>query len=197
MSARAILALGLAFALAAPAVRAVLVDRIAVSRDGAVYRVAMRVKLDVPPARAWEVFSEYANLPRIHHAVREVRKLDGADSGAQRLLTEVRVCVSFYCRVLQQVQDMRPEPGAAGGRLSATVLPQSRDLKSGHAVWNIRACGDGACLDFDAELEPKFWVPPLIGPWLIQRKLREEAIETSAGIERLALESMSAPAPAK
>lgn len=191
----AAVALGLACALTATAAPAVQIDRIDVSRAGPLYRVAMRVKLDAPPARAWAVFSEYENLPRIHHAVREVRRLDGAGSGAQRLLTEVRVCVSFYCRVLQQEQDMRPEPGEAGGRLSATVLPQSRDLKSGHAVWNIRACGGGSCLDFDAELEPRFWVPPLIGPWLIQRKLREEAIQTSEGIERLARETAPAAAP--
>ena len=35
-------------------------------------------------------------------------------------------------------------------------------------------------------MEPDFWVPPLIGPWVIKRTMREQAITTSEGIERLA-----------
>ena len=39
---------------------------------------------------------------------------------------------------------------------------------------------------FDAEIEPAFWVPPLIGPYLIARELRRQAQVTAESIERLA-----------
>ena len=69
------------------------------------------------------------------------------------------------------------------------VLPQMSDLRYGLARWRMSACADDrrrTCLEFKAELEPDFWVPPLIGPWLIQRKLHQEAIVTAEGIEKLA-----------
>jgi hypothetical protein len=35
-------------------------------------------------------------------------------------------------------------------------------------------------------VEPDFWIPPFIGPWLIERKLRSETLETVRNLERLA-----------
>jgi hypothetical protein len=34
---------------------------------------------------------------------------------------------------------------------------------------------------------PVFWVPPVIGPWLIRKKMYEEAQRSSLGLERVAL----------
>jgi hypothetical protein len=42
------------------------------------------------------------------------------------------------------------------------------------------------CLDVRIELVPAFWVPPVIGPWVIRRKMEEEARLTSAGLEQMA-----------
>ena len=39
---------------------------------------------------------------------------------------------------------------------------------------------------FRSEIEPAFWVPPLIGPWLIQRALQAETLKSVANLERLA-----------
>ena len=45
---------------------------------------------------------------------------------------------------------------------------------------------EGSRLIFFAALTPDFWVPPLIGPYIIKKKMREEAVETVLGLERLA-----------
>lgn len=159
---------------------------IRVTRETPRYRVHMEVSLDVPAAAAYAVFSDVRRLPQINPAVREVRVIEETSTGARRVYTDVRMCLSVFCRHLEQVQDMRFEPSAAGGRVRARVIAELSDLRYGLADWTLRECAGRTCLRFDAELEPDFWVPPLIGPWLIQRKLREEAMQTSAGIERLA-----------
>jgi hypothetical protein len=165
------------------------VQEVTVSRDGPRYHVDMRARLAVPAARAYAVFSDYRRLPLINPAVRSATVLGSEPDGDTRLATELHLCVAFFCRELKQVQDMRRfREGDALG-LSADVLPQDSDLKFGHARWLMRPCGNGTCLDFSAELEPDFWVPPLIGPWLIEHKLRAQAITTSAGIERLAAQA--------
>jgi hypothetical protein len=41
---------------------------------------------------------------------------------------------------------------------------------------------------YDFEMEPAFWVPPVIGPFFIQRTLRRGANRAVDRIERLALE---------
>jgi hypothetical protein len=54
------------------------------------------------------------------------------------------------------------------------------------AQWEFRAVDQRTQLDFNAELEPAFWIPPFVGPWLVENSLREEAQRTSSGIEQLA-----------
>jgi hypothetical protein len=160
-------------------------DHVDVTRDGAQYHADLEVKLDVPRDRAFAVFSDFRNLKTINDAVEEITFMHSDVPGATRLFTRVRVCVAWFCRHLTQVQDIVRDDRDGALGLSATVLPQFSNLRSGHAQWSMRDCG-GTCLHFHADLEPAFWVPPVIGPWLIQRKMRSEAIETSQGIEKLA-----------
>lgn len=175
---------------------AVAVESLAVTRNGAHYRVTMKVQLDAQADRAYAVFTDYDNLPRINPAVKLVKLLPETTSpDVTRLYTRMQLCFSFFCRTLEQVQDMHRIEQPPGGRLSATVLPDRSDLRYGQADWTVRECGpQRACLDFVAELEPKFWIPPLIGPWVMERKLRQEAVQTSQGIERLARETGGAAA---
>lgn len=161
-------------------------DHCAVDRQAQRYRIDLRVRLAAAPADAYAAFADVHRLTRINPSVKQVRMIDGAAPGQQRVYTRVRVCVSFFCRELEQVQDMQHRAEGEGGQIHARVIPALSDLRFGEAHWTLQGCGDMTCLSFLATLEPGFWIPPLIGPWLIQRKLREEATETSSGIERAA-----------
>lgn len=163
------------------------VDRLDVGRDGARYRVDLHARLDAPLADAYAVFSDFHNLPKINDAVEAVAPLPAPQPGTERWRTRVRVCVAFFCTHLEQVQDVRHSQDASGYRLDATVIPEMSNLRYGKADWRLERCGAQTCLSFSAELEPDFWVPPLLGPWLIGRALRREAHTTAIGIETLAI----------
>lgn len=157
-----------------------------VAHDGVRYHVEMEVKLQAPSVASYAVFATPGDLPKINPAVQQVRVIGHRGDEQARVYTEVRVCALFYCKLLHQVQDMRYAPRSDGGDLHAEVLPAQSDFSYGRADWHFRPDGAATHLHFSAELEPAFWVPPLIGPWLVERSLREEAQRTSAGIEQLA-----------
>ena len=161
--------------------------QVSVSREGDLYTVQMQAQLELAPALVHQTFSRFENLPRINPAVEEVQLRSGTPP-LTRVYTQVRVCVAFYCKHVHQVQDIRSSSAGGAYLIDAQVLPEQSDLKRGSAHWRITPCGNGSCLSFEAQVEPDFWVPPLIGPWLIQRKLAQEALVTVAGIERVAHE---------
>lgn len=162
------------------------VQSVVVDHQGDRYRVSMRVTLDAPSPAAYAVFADPTRLRQVNPAIREVEVMEERGPNLRRIRTRVRACVALFCRQLGQVQDMRYQPTGDGGRIEAQVLPGLSDFRHGQATWVFRGCEvDRTCLSFEAELEPAFWIPPLLGPWLIERKLREEAIETSRGLERL------------
>jgi hypothetical protein len=159
-----------------------------VTREDDRFRVVMDVQLRAPAPDAFAAFTRYENLPRINPSVRVVERRTPADPDSTRLYTEIEVCVSFLCRTLRQVQDLHTRREADGWHLHAQVVPESSErLRSGHAHWHFAPCDAGTCLHFEAELQPAFWVPPLIGPWLIAREMRRQATTTAHGIERLAM----------
>jgi hypothetical protein len=151
--------------------------------------MVLSARLAAPLERSYAVFRDFSRLPQINDAVEQVRLLDDAPDGAQRLYTRVRVCVSLFCTRLDQVQDLRERDDVEGRAFDAIVIPERSNLRYGRAQWRMRDCAGDTCLQFRAELEPDFWVPPLIGPWLIERAMRREALATALGIERLAQEA--------
>lgn len=162
------------------------IEHIDVQREGDRYGIHMQVRLDAPAQRAFEVFQRYENLPHINPSVTTVQRLDTAQHGDD-VYTEVDLCVGFICRQIYEVQNMTWQIDAERHSLRAVVDPARSNLAYGNGSWTFVDCGDQqSCLDFRAEVEPDFWIPPVIGPWVIQRSMRREAIITSEGIERLA-----------
>ncbi len=53
-----------------------------------------------------------------------------------------------------------------------TILPERSEMREGWATWDIEADGGGTLVRYVAEVEPKFWIPPVIGPLIIKAALR-------------------------
>lgn len=84
---------------------------------------------------------------------------------------------------------MTATASADGGALDAELIPGGGDFKSGHGLWVVRPCPTAravSCVDIQIELVPAFWVPPVIGSWVIRGKMNEEARRTAAGLEQTA-----------
>lgn len=179
---RPLLAAALACACLAPA-GAAEIESLTVTQHGARYRTEMAVRLAVSAEAAFAALTDYPGLGRINPRVRAVEILSGEAPAPLRLRTLVELCVGILCRQVAQVQDMRR---SAATTLQAEVVPALSDLHYGVAHWRFLPLGADSRLHFDAEIEPKFWVPPFIGPWLVKRALTREAIATSSGIEQAA-----------
>jgi hypothetical protein len=151
-------------------------------RDG-VYSVEVDALVAMPEARVREQLTDYNHLGRVNPAIEVSEVLLVRKPGDYRVRTETEACVWFYCMRVHQVQDVIEGPD---GTVTATVLPQYSDFKHGYARLTLWATPAGTRVLIRSEVEPDFWIPPIIGPWLIKRKLRSEALETVQNLERLA-----------
>src|SRR5690606_31228147 len=137
--------------LAVPSVQAAQIERLEITRSGARFGMALAARLDVPLEDSYRVLGDFDELPLINDAIEQVRLLDGAPSGAQRLYTRVRVCVWLFCTHLDQVQDMWSISDGAVLGYNAAVLPERSNLRFGNARWRLRDCDGRTCLQFDAQ----------------------------------------------
>ena len=158
-------------------------------REGARFLIGMRIAIDAPPPYVFRALSDYAAMPRYNPDLLAVRVEPTTEPKSVRLFTTVHTCVLFFCRTIHQEQIMTASADASGGILKAELVPQSGAF-TGQGRWRVDRCRANrlqSCVDIQIELIPKFWVPPVIGPWLIRRKMYEEAQRSSAGLERVAL----------
>lgn len=161
-----------------------------VSRDADRYRVEADVYLAAPPEAVYGVLTDYAHFGRISPSIVANRVMQ-PDSGEGALVyTDSRICALFICRHVQETQRFTRTPPLG---LDAVVLPEQSNLKSGSSTWRLEADGEGTRMHMELELEPAFWVPPLIGPALVVGSLKAEGKRAAAGVERLARERAHLP----
>ena len=162
-----------------------------VSRDGDSYQVKAQIYLAAPPQAVYAVLTDYEHFTRISGSIVESRRVQQLSPAEALVYTDTRFCALFFCRHVKEMQKVTQTPP---GDISSTVLPQQSDnVKSGSAVLHLQAEGEGTLLDWQIRLEPGFWVPPLLGPLLVERSLKSEGRRSAAGVEKLARERAHLP----
>jgi len=156
-----------------------------VEQAGSRYAVEAEARFDVPAARLRALLTDYTHLDRINDAIRRSEVLAMTGPQQHRIRTEAWVCVGPFCKDIVQIQDVEV---LAGGDILATLRPEGSNFRYGRAHWQFSTAPDGTRMHFRSEIEPAFWVPPFIGPWLIKRALQAEALKSVANLERLAEE---------
>jgi hypothetical protein len=84
---------------------------------------------------------------------------------------------------------------AGDGERSVDPRPAGREVDADAAIgqvaysrsrWYLEATASGTRVTYAMEMEPDFWVPPLVGPWALKRKLVSGADDAADRLERRA-----------
>ncbi len=164
-----------AWALAAGPATGAEVLRLEVERWEGLYRVSLDARLAAAPETVRTMVLEPAGWRRYVPWLVRVEPLGAPRPGVRRVRTVLRGCVLFFCRDLEHVQDFTAR--AHGRTVVAYTVPGMGDFRRGLTRWEILpARGGGTRMRMVSELEPAFWVPPVIGPWILKLRLREMAL---------------------
>ena len=94
-----------------------------------------------------------------------------------------RTCILVFCKTIRQVKDVT---SISPGVLVTENVAELSDFAAGHETWRIVPHGARTRVSYAGMLEPAFRVPPVIGPWIVKRKLRQRLVATARRLERLA-----------
>ena len=153
---------------------------VGVTHDDGVYHVTIEALLDAPRDAVFAVLTDYARWADVNDMIEESVVLEGATPAEQLVRTVAEGCALGFCKTFTQVQWMRATDGR---RIEAQIVPERSDMRSGWVRTELSDADGRTLFHYEMSLEPDFWVPPLIGPWIIQRKLRAESIQTAAAVE--------------
>ena len=132
------------------------------------YRTELSTTIHATPDALFKLLTSYGKFNTFSQTIHKSQLLaDGL------LLLNLRVCFTIICFEKQQTLELTVN----NYTVTARVIREQSDFESGWMQWQL-APGkddDSSLFYFSSEMVPDFWVPPLIGPLLIQHKLKKEA----------------------
>ena len=186
-AAAALSALG-AGALAAAAT----IDGLEVTKQRGLYSLEANARLDATPESIYAVLTDFDDnaYSRISRAYKESRYLDPADDGTPIVYTRMEGCMLWHCMTLERTERLETQ---APRWIKSTALPESSNFKHAISEWVLEPDGDGTMMSYKVELEPDFFVSPVIGSWYLKRTLSQGGLRAVTRIERLARERDGRP----
>lgn len=146
------------------------------------YRVHAETFLQAPPQVVFSMLLNYDQFHRLSAGITASRWLDETLDGLPLAYTRIDSCVAFFCRKLEKVEKVTI---TSTNEIRTEVLPERSDFRYNRTRWRLEPEDGGTKILYDLEMEPDFWVPPLIGPWAIKRKARKSALNIAERLEYL------------
>lgn len=147
------------------------------------YRVSFEVVLDADRNKVWQIMTDYEHLPRVSKVIVASRILKTEDTNRHRVDVTFHACVLIFCKTVKKVVDIQAWPQ---NNILVTGDPALSDFSYSVERWRVVAEGAKTRLFYTAEMVPDFFIPPLIGPWLVQSFLQREIKATAIEVEALA-----------
>lgn len=148
--------------------------------DNKAFRVVFEGVLQAPAEGIEAVLLDYTRYQHIDPRIRRAELVEQEGPNALRVRTRIEACAGFYCRTVDRVERFEHSPGL----LVATVIPDLSDMREGLARTTWTTTPDGTHIRYEAQFQPKFWVPGIVGHTLAVRALGESTLALFRNVER-------------
>lgn len=132
----------------------------------------------------YRVLTNYDLFEQFSSGYVETRNVAADERGRPRFFTRMEGCVLLFCRSFVRHGYLLLKPHR---EIVAVAEPDDSDFRYSRERWRLQREGTGTLLIYDFEMEPGFFVPPVIGPYVIKRTLRAGGSDAINRIEALAL----------
>lgn len=154
-----------------------------VVHDSGEYRLVSVAWFDAGLDETYLAFSRWDLSPLFSKAVVEARDLEPGADGRPGFYVKNRGCVLFFCKTLVREGHVEFE---ANTTLRAYADPARSDFEFSNESWTFTEEDGGTSVLYELHMDPKFWVPPAIGPYMIKRKLKKDGGRAIDRIEDIA-----------
>lgn len=139
--------------------------------------------LNAPYDRIYAILTDYSHLTQLSPKILE-STLVQAKQDTNIVRTVTKDCALFFCITMKNTQTMHDDHH---GHITGTTLPEQSDFSQGHMNWTITKLNNTQTeISMKGDFAPAFFVPPMIGPLIIQQKVKEQAGISIQTIEDIA-----------
>jgi hypothetical protein len=147
------------------------------------YLLSFEVVLDAELDKVWQIMTDYEHFSRVSSSVVESRIIERVSENHHRVGISSKSCILFFCQTVNKVEDIRATP-----KTDIVIVIDAAQSDFSYSVehWHLFAEGAKTRIFYSGEMEPNFFIPPVIGPWLVKSFFIEEIKATAVEVESLA-----------
>ena len=139
--------------------------------------------MDASREDIYRVLTDYDLYVQISSGFVESRNVEPESDGKPRFYTRMQGCVLLFCKSFERYGHLVLKPQTD---IVAIVDPEVSDFDFSRESWQLISEDGGTVMIYHFEMDPGFWVPPVIGPYYIKRTLRRGGKDAIQRIEALA-----------
>lgn len=169
--------------IASSPVAAADLQEVSVDRVKKRYILRSEVLFDATREDLYRVLTDYDGFHRFTSAFTETKNIEPNDEGQPQFFTKMEGCVLLFCVAFERYGHLELKPM---DEIIAIVDPERSDFAYSIERWRLVQRGEKILMIYEFEMEPAFWVPPVIGPFYIRRALAAGAVDAVDRIEAIA-----------
>ena len=147
------------------------------------YHLTSETYLDVSREALYALLTDFEKFEKFTSAIVESRNTEPDEKGRPGFYARMEGCVLLFCKSFIRTGYLTLSPIK---EIVAVSMPEESDFVFSRERWQLTEEGKGTVMTYEFEMIPAFWVPPVIGPFYIQRALRRGAERAVDRIEALA-----------
>lgn len=134
------------------------------------------------------IITDYENLTLTNPYLKESKLINKSDDERATVSLLTEICIFLICYKIRHVQIFYY---IKDNFLYSRIIPRMSDFKSGWMRWDIKEQDSNmrspaTQIIFDTEITPDFFIPPVIGPYQMKKKMLEIAKATINNLEEKA-----------
>lgn len=156
---------------------------VSIDREVDRYTFESTTWFDASPSDLYKVLIDYDQFEKFTTAFVETYNREPDEEGRPRYYTRMEGCVLLFCKTFVRSGHLVLKPET---EIVAVADPAKSNFKLSKERWELEEEGEGTLLRYHFEMIPDFWVPPVIGPFVIKRALRSGGTDAVDRIEAIA-----------
>ena len=159
------------------------VRAVTVSEEHGRYTATFDAVIDAPIDEALRLMLTPGLWPQLSSIIIDAKVLENDDNGLRKVSVTFYDCIFIFCKTIHKTEDVTIK---ADGHIESQAIPEQSDFSYAHEDWHVFAEGDRTHIRYKTEMVPDFFVPPLIGPYVIKSHMRSQLIHIAENLEKLA-----------
>lgn len=156
---------------------------VAVEVEDGHYSMRSEVWFEADRDALYRVLTNFDLFEKFTSAIVESYNVEPDEEGRPQFYARMEGCVVWFCKSFIRNGHVTTEPVI---EIIAISDPEKSDFHYSRERWFLREQDEGTIMIYEFDMEPAFWVPPVVGPFFIKRALRESGADAVNRIEALA-----------